>query len=96
MTLKKLEQGVDISLEVNEGLRNGIGDESLKYGGMSSDRTFTLIQTDVYGKNPYHLSFPACSGVINIHTEYNGGECSKFDVRQVTPNKLILRYLGTE
>ena len=87
---KTLENYIDVTLNVNEPLRWGMSEEELIYAGMVSRDSFALAKTDVHGKNPRTLFFPAKSGVIRIWSAYSGGHMESIDVKEVTPEYITL------
>jgi len=94
--MKKLEEKVDIELGINEGLNWSIcASDHIRYSGMPSERTFALSQYDGGGRFRNQMFFPAREGVIEIHRrELYGGRTAKFQVKKVTPEKIVLEYLG--
>jgi hypothetical protein len=96
--MKRLEENVDIELGINEelGCWHQSGVTFLKYSGMISGDTFSLIEHGAADKFRNQMFFPADKGnELEIHTSYGSEENIRvFRVENVNPQKVVLRYLG--
>lgn len=94
LEFKRLEAGIDYFLRINERIELGmLAGEILAYAGMPSEQTFALNKSDEAGGNLYPLYFPARTGAIRFRGNYKNAFELQFDVRNITPERITLRYL---
>jgi len=97
MSVSELVQGVKTTLLVGETVRLLDRHIYLTYTGMPHPDTFSFAKAEddgSGGRDSYSLFFPTSKKMVDIYSEIQGKIKHGLSIASVTPEHIILEYLG--